>query len=427
MKGISVMSSSPRVWMLFASLATRGAGFIVSLFIARLAGASALGTYSALVNTAASVATPFAQILTNNSTVTGAESSRSGGDDYRLKAQASFLLALLLSAVSAVALLLLYKFTLGSEASPSPVVLAVGMFVVIAQVLGAVGLGFLYGAGEFMLASRISFLAALVLCLAAYPAIQNYGLNGALCLLLLASLFPPVLMGIRVLTRDCSFGDTTESPSVAWRQVKSQFVRSLPSVAAITVNNGVNWICTIYLVQSVYGAAGVGIVAVAAQWLNLMLIPATSWGGVSLKALSDAIASGDEKTAWRASSGLMRKNLLVTLALAGLIALASGLIVRTYGLSDTEVALLICINATCALVASVNNVFERFLLALDRQDWWLFFSLASFSAQLAVTLLFIAKGLWMVPVGVLVASIILCLLSYFGVSRALPLQMKEQK
>jgi len=418
--------NSVRFSTLVASLATRGAGFIASLLIARLAGASALGTYSALVNTAASVATPFAQILTNNSTVTGAESSRSGGDDYRLKAQASFLLALLLSAVSAVALLLLYEFTLGSDASPSPVVLTVGMFVVIAQVLGAVGLGFLYGAGEFMLASRISFLAALVLCLAAYPAIQNYGLNGALCLLLLSSVLPPALMGLRVLTRDCSLGNTTESLPEAWQQVKSQFVRSLPSVAAITVNNGVNWICTIYLVQSVYGAAGVGIVAVAAQWLNLMLIPATSWGGVSLKALSDAIASGREKTAWRVSSGLMRKNFLVTLLLAGLIALASGLIARAYGLSDTDVALLICVNAACALVASINNVFERFLLALDRQAWWLFFSFASVSFQLILTWLFIAKGLWVVAGGVFVAGVILLILSYSGVSRALPLQMKAQ-
>jgi O-antigen/teichoic acid export membrane protein len=241
-----------------------------------------------------------------------------------------------------------------------------------------------------------------------------------------ASLLPPAVMGIRVLTKDSSLGNTTESFPAAWQQVKLQFFRSLPSVAAISVNNGVNWVCTIYLVQSVYGAAGVGVVAVAAQWLNLMLIPATSWGGVSLKALSDAIASGDEKTAWRASTGLMRKNLLVTLALAGLIAFASALIAQAYGLSDTDVALLICINAACALVASVNNIFERFLLALDRQSWWLFFSLASVAIQITLTWLFIVKGLWVVAGGVLVAGIALTILSYAGVHRSLPLRIKEQ-
>jgi len=213
----------------------------------------------------------------------------------------------------------------------------------------------------------------------------------------------------------------------AGHEVRSRFFRALPSIAAIIVNNGVNWVCTIFFVQSIFGTVGVGVVAVAAQWLNLMLIPATSWGGVSLKVLTDAIASGNEKTVWHTSVGLMRKNFLVTIALAGSIALASGLIARAYGLSDTDVALLICVNALCAIVAAINNVFERFLLALDRQGWWLFFSLISFSAQMAVTVLFIAKGLWIVPVGVLVASITLCLLSYFGVSRALPMQMKEQE
>lgn len=413
--------------MLFASLSTRGAGFLTSLLIARLAGVSALGAYSALVNTAASVATPFTQVLTNNSTILGAEGSRGGANSYRVFARSSFALALFLSVISAGVLILLYRYMLGGAASSSLLLVSVGVFVVIGQMLGAVSLGFLYGAGEFMLASRISFWVAMAVCLAAYPVIQYTGLHGALILMLLAALFPPLLMGARVLISRRVMANGEEVHSGAGQEVRSRFLRALPSVAAIVVNNGVNWICTIFLVQSAFGSAGIGVVAVAAQWLNLMLIPATSWGGVSLKVLSDAISSGDERTAWSAAVGLMRKNFLVTLALAGSIALASGLIARAYSLSDTDVALLIGINAICAIVAAINNIFERFLLALDRQDWWLFFSLASFSAQLAVTLLFIAKGLWVVPVGVLVASIILCLLSYFGVSRALPLQMKEQK
>ncbi|MBT9460169.1 MAG: hypothetical protein IV084_00730 [Rugosibacter sp.] len=413
--------------MLFASLSTRGAGFLTSLLIARLAGASALGTYSALVNTAASVATPFTQVLTNTATVLGSEGSRGEAENYRALAKASFFLALVLSFFSAVVLVLLYEFMLDGDAPNSLLLVTTGVFAVIGQVIGAVSLGFLYGAGEFMLASRISFLVAVVICLIAYPAIQNYGLHGALALLLPASLLPPVLMGARVLTRNRTANKVRKPRSEAGQDVRLRFARALPSVVAITINNGVNWFCTIYLAHSVFGVAGVGVVAVAAQWLNLMLIPATSWGGVSLKVLTDAIASGNEKTVWHASVGLMRKNFLVTIALAGSIALASGLIARAYGLSDTDVALLICVNALCAIVAAINNVFERFLLALDRQGWWLFFSLISFSAQMAVTVLFIAKGLWIVPVGVLVASIILCLLSYFGVSRALPMQMKEQK
>ncbi|MGB4766209.1 MAG: hypothetical protein WBH09_04800 [Rugosibacter sp.] len=429
MKGFRTLRYSPRSWMLFASLSTRGAGFLISLLIARLAGASALGVYSALVNTIASVTTPFTQVLTNNATLLGAEGSRNGGGNYRIFARSSFSLALLLSVISAGILILLYRLMLDNDGLNSIFItlVSVGIAVVAGQVLGAVSLGFLYGAGEFMLASRISFVVALVVCLAAYPVIQDYGLYGALVLLIFATLFPSIAMGAWVFLSKRGIAVEGGTHLAAGHEVRSRFFRALPSIAAIIVNNGVNWVCTIFFVQSIFGTVGVGVVAVAAQWLNLMLIPATSWGGVSLKVLTDAIASGNEKTVWHASVGLMRKNFLVTIALAGSIALASGLIARAYGLSDTDVALLICVNALCAIVAAINNVFERFLLALDRQDWWLFFSLASFSAQMAVTLLFIAKGLWIVPVGVLVASIILCLLSYFGVSRALPLQMMERK
>lgn len=424
--GFTAFRSSSRIWMFIASLATRGAGFITSFLIARLAGASALGAYSALVNTASSVAIPFAQVLTNNSTLLGAEAVRNHGEKYRKYARDSLILALFLSLLSILALFLLFKFMLVGNAVDSPFLLLVGSIVVICQLVGGVGLGFLYGAGEFIKTSWIAIVAAIVTCFAAYPMIAYYGLPGALTLLLFISLFPSILMIAQVFMRKSvsyQVGDVREESMNA---VLSKFFRALPTVAAISVNNGVNWVCTIYLVQLSFGSVGVGVIAVAGQWLNLMLIPATSWGGVSLKALTDSLDSSCHNEAWNTAYRLMRKNLGITLALSGVIALASGVIAQAYGLQDTEVALLICINAACALIASVNNIFERFLLALDRQTWWLLFSLASFSVQMIITFLFISKGLWMVSSGVFLAGIILSVLSYFGVQSALTVK-KERK
>lgn len=414
-----------RSWMLLASLATRGTGFLTSLLIARLAGASALGTYSALVNTASAVATPFTGVLGNNSTLFGAEDSRTSATNFRMHAQASFFLALVLSALSAAALILLYVFALGGDAAPSPMLLAAGVSVVIGQLVGAVYLGFLYGAGKFKLASQISVLVAAAVCLGAYPAILHFGFHGAIVLLLVTSLLPPAMAAASVIAKSSAVTAARDVKAASWREVGLRFVRAWPSVAAGVANNGVNWVCTIYLVQSAYGAAGVGVVAVATQWLNLMLLPATSWGGASLKTLSDAIASGNEKTAWGASAGLIRHNLTVTAVLAGSIALASIPIAQVYSLTNSDVALLICVNAASAIVASITNVFERFLLALDRQAWWLIFSLVSLFVQTSVTSLFIAYGMWVVALGALVAGIVLCLLSYMGVSRALQIRMKE--
>jgi len=425
-RSISILANS-RSWMLLASLATRGTGFLISLLIARLVGASALGSYSALVNTASAVATPFSGVLGNNSTLFGAEDSRSGATNSRVHARASLVLALVLSALSAAALILLYMFALEGEASPSLMLLGAGVSVVIGQVVGAVCLGFLYGAGKFKLASQISVLVAAAVCLGAYPAIQHFGFHGAIVLLLIVSLLPPMVMAAGVIAKSSAMPGASDLQPEFFRKVGLRFVRAWPSIAAGVASNGVNWVCTIYLVHSVFGTAGVGVVAVATQWLNLMLLPATSWGGVALRTLSDAIASGNEKTAWRASAGLIRNNFVVTLTLAGSIALASVPIAQLYSLTSSDVALLICINAASALVAAITNVFERFLLALDHQAWWMIFSLVSLFVQTSVTLLFIAYGIWVVALGAFVASIILCLLSYMGVSKALEIRMKEWK
>jgi O-antigen/teichoic acid export membrane protein len=416
-----------RSWMLLASLATRGAGFLISLLIARLAGASALGTYSTLVNTASAVATPFAGALGNNSTLFGAEDSRSGAANTRVHARASLLLALGLSTLSAAALILLYMFALAGDASQSLLLLAAGVSVVIGQMVGAVCLGFLYGAGKFKLASQVSVSVALAICLSAYPAIEHFGFHGAIALLLIASLFPPMIMVASLVATSSTMAGPSDVKAESIRKVAFRFVRAWPSIAAGVANNGVNWVCTIYLVHSVFGTPGVGVVAVATQWLNLMLLPATSWGGSSLKTLSDAIASGSEKTAWGTATGLIRNNLMVTLTLAGSIALASLPIADVYSLTNSDVALLICINAASATVAAITNVFERFLLALDRQAWWLIFSLVSLFVQTSVTFFFITYGMWVVALGAFVAGIVLCLLSYMGVSQAMQIRMKEWK
>jgi O-antigen/teichoic acid export membrane protein len=378
-----------------------------------------------MVNTASLVATPFAQVMANNATILGAVGERADPAVYRDHARASFFLALVLAGVSGAVFILLYIFMLGDVASHSVMLVVIGLCVVAGQIVGAVSLGFLYGAGEFILASRISFLLALIACPLAYPIIRSFGLTGGLALLLLVTLVPPSLMAIRVLMHKSgepkSQGGRRSSAALA---VRAHFRRALPTVATITINNGTNWFLTIYLVQAFYGAAGIGVFAVAGQWLNLMLIPTTSWGGVAIKTLADAVATGNAKTVWHVAAGLMRKNLLVTLALAGAISVAAGLIARAYGLMGTEVMVLIWINAGCALVGAVNSIFERLMLVLDRQAWWLAFSLISFVAQACFTLLFISSGLWVAAAGVALAGLTSVVLSYFGVRYALRVRMK---
>lgn len=422
MNRLGALLKTPRFWMLFATLATRGMGFLNSFLLSRLVGVQALGEYAGLVNTASAVATPFAQAVTNNATVLGAEGNRKGSTYFRALAKKNLILVAGLSIFLMGAFVLLYEHALGPrDEGGSTLFLIGGGSVVVGQMVGAVTIGFLYGRGAFVLASRLSIVAAVVVMLTIYPVVRSWGLEGALCLLLPTSLLPPLLLGVWVMRRHADSADTKGSNSEisdqSWSDAIARLVRAWPLIGASAFNNAVNWICTIYLVNRTFGTEGVGVVAVAIQWQTLMVMPATSWGGVAMKALADAAARRNVALLRHSVRDLVRKNVAVTFALALLIGLLSGAIARAYGLADTDVALLICLNGLCAVVASTYNIFERLLQALHLQHRWLLFSMFAFSSQILLTWGLIKYGLWAVPLGVLLAGMLLSLLGLLTLYR----------
>ncbi|NJA88745.1 hypothetical protein HCX48_05840 [Rhodocyclus tenuis] len=396
---------SPRLWTMTGNLATRGAGFVTSLIISRLLGVNELGVYSGLINTATAVSNPFAVVVTNNSTLLASQAKA----DTPAVLRASFLIAGLLACVSSASLALIYQFGLSDASASQPLLVAAGVAVVLSQVVGGVALGFLYGRNEFAWPSKTAIFFALVTLAFSYLVVRQYALAGAFLLLIILSLGALVTLSTQAIRAQGTAPD--EDHSTPAHIVATRYLRSAPSVLSIAINSGVNWVCTIYLVDTAYGAAGIGVVAVAGQWMNLIMLPATSWGGVTLKSIADAINDVHHARLREVTWALMRKNLTATLALAAGIGLTSSLIAHAYNLADTDLARVICLNCLCALVAAANNVLERLLLALDRQNAWLAFSLVGFSVQLAVTYCFIGEGVWMVAVGVFAGSTVLMLLA----------------
>jgi O-antigen/teichoic acid export membrane protein len=80
---------------------------------------------------------------------------------------------------------------------------------------------------------------------------------------------------------------------------------------------------------------------------------------------------------------------------------------------------LLCINAVCAVVASVNNVFERLLFCLDRQATWFVFSSLAFLVQLVVTMFLINYGVVVVALGLLAGGISLLFICLVSMNRLL--------
>jgi len=401
---------SARAWTLLSTIATRGAGFTVSFFVARYAGVQSLGTYTAMLNTASAVVSPFSSVVGNNATVMAAAAHRLGPATYARVARAAATLASGLSLLSFMVFLTLNPAYVNHGQGVSLAWVAIGgASVIFGQALFAVIRGCLHGAGGFVPVARLSAVVAFGVMLFAGPLLWWVGLTAAFTLLVVLSLLPSAIMASQVL----SLGETTGPGSVdVWAETWSRFVAGLAGVLATSVDNAVNWICAIYLVRRSFGMEGIGILAVAAQWLTAMLLPVMSWSGITLKALSDAVGDGDPSAVFGVVVRLTKKNLLATAALAGLVCVCSRYLASAYGLGGSDLAILICFNGAVALTNAANVVPELLMVCLRRQRLWLAFSLVAFGIQAVVTYAWIGHGLWVVVLGILAANVtrgLLCL------------------
>lgn len=406
--------NTPRFWTLFANLAIRGAGFVISFIIARVVGVQGLGVYSAVVNTASTVAIPFSRVAMNNSTLSASLAYDQGTQSFRGYAKSYMLLMLGLSIASTIGFYFLFSSSIpaANHADQSLLFLMVtSASVIIATLNGAVLQGFFNGAGNFTVPAKWYAITSIGISLAALPVVYWLRLDGAFYLLILNSLLPLFVLNVKLLGLKSPAEESHEHEKPRAHVVK-QFITSSPTMLVATINAAVTWLCTIFLVQQNYGMIGVGLVAIATQWHTLVLMPATSWGNVSLKSLSDGMKSRNTKMINNIILTLIRKNLIVTLLFGVVISAASGLIAELYGVSGSLLVWLILLNALVALLMAVNNVQERLYLCLGKQPVWFWLSSIGFLVQGLITVGFIEKTLLAVPIGMLCGAGAVSLLAW---------------
>jgi hypothetical protein len=253
----------------------------------------------------------------------------------------------------------------------------------------------------------------------AVPAVLLWGLAGAFATLMLASVLPPMALA-RGLMRSGPVAD----PELlvdrdAVRAAFKQFHVSVPSITTTAVEAAVHWVCTVYLVRRAFGIEGVGLVAVAMQWWVLMSLAESSWSGVSIKSLAEAVGSQDPLAVRTATFRLLKRHLTVTLAVSAVVLTAAGGIADFYGLGSSGLETLIRLSAGCAVVSAGNKIFEGLLLCLHRQTTWFVFSVVRLSIQLSITVAFIETGLFVVVVGVLAGAIVQMLFCAVSFNRIL--------
>lgn len=401
---------SVRAWTLLAVLSARGAGFTVSFFLSRFAGAQALGAYTALLNTASAVLTPYTGIAGSNATIMAAAAHRVSPTSYFRVARASVALMACLSVLSFIVFVSLGSLDNDGQGLGRAWAAIGGATIILGQTMSAVIQGSLYGAGRFVWVARVSAVIAVVVAICAGPIVWWAGVNGALTLAVVLVLLPSVILGWEFIAGGGSAG----APAIdVWKETWRRFIAGLATVAATTLDNGVNWLCAIYLVRQTLGIEGVGILGIATQWHTAMLLPAVGWNGVTLKTLTDASAKGDASTTLAAVKRLATRNLLVTVAVGGGLALVAPFLARAYSLGASELALLIRLFAVVAVVRALVTVPEMLMLCVDRQRLWLAFSVPAFALQALFTSLWIGSGLSVVVLGILLATVVrglLCLI-----------------
>jgi len=408
-------------WLIYAALMARFTGFVIGLLLARSAGASAVGLYSTVVNTASSIGAPVGQTLVNNATLMASERTGTAAPDLRglWRVQAGLTLAIIAAGAPLFAVLIAGALDHGSLALIGRTLLPLAAAAVIVNQFGAPLVAALFhGEGRFRHVARLTAAVSAATLLAAYPAVHFGGLRGALWLLVASALSMWTLLSIDLGARhaaaaravDAAAGAGAPSARDLVRDAMRRLAQASPAIGGAAVSAMVGWLCTIYLINAAWGTRGVGVLAIGLQWFTLMLIPVTSWGGLTLKRVGDAHRDGAVQPLRVAVRRLLWRNVSATAVMAAAVVLAAQWLARLYALEQTELPLLLWFYAGTAVVTSVNNVLERFWWVAGRQGTWFVWSLAAQACQLGFTAAMVHRHLAYAALGTGLGALCLALL-----------------
>lgn len=401
------MLSGPHAWLVLGLLLSRATGFLIGLVLARSAGASALGLYSTVMNTAAPLVSPVSHAMINNNTLMASEQRDQG---LRGLWRAQLVITLIAMALTLPLFALLFSRAVGHDTlEPAQwgwALVGAGS-VVVSQLGTPMVAALLHGEGRFRAAGQWSVLTGVLGLAAVLPVVWAFGLAGALGLAATSAVLAWLLLSGDLLRRH-----RTEQTVAAVRgPILARLRKALPAITGMGLNGSVNWLCTIYLVHAYWRAEGVGVLGVGLQWSTLILIPATSWGGMTLALIGQAHRAGDRAVLVGALRQQLLRNGGATLVAALAVVAGAGLLTDLYRMQGTGLPMVLCAFAAAAFFGSLNGVFERLWWAAGRQRSWFIWQCMAFVMQIGTTLWLLPHHLAFAGIGVLVAALTLSLCS----------------
>jgi O-antigen/teichoic acid export membrane protein len=406
-----------RLWLILSMMSARAVGFLTSVMISRWAGPSALGIYAAVVNVSGSTVAQVALVMQNNAALMSGSSGGPGRAQALVRAHVLPLLVIMALALALFGVLSRESGLTGLDVLTGVLVWAGAAAVIFAQMGGGIAAGLNQGIGQFLLPARLAVLTSAVMVGAAVVCIWTWGLQGGLGCLIVSSTVGP-LIGLVIFLRKGALAhrrqndvDAELGAAVVTSTVWRALWRSAPAVGTAILTAACTWLCAVYLVNRAHGVAGIGVASVGIQWATIMLVPVSSWAGVTFKQVMDAHASTDTPMR-QVHVSLIRRNLAVTGVMAACVACAGGWIASLYKLPADVLWPLLGAICMYAVLVSINGVTERVMFVRGQQLPWLWFTLFGCAMQVIVCLFVLPKGLFGYGLGLATAELSILVLSW---------------
>lgn len=379
--------ANDRLWIFSAAAFSRISNFITNVILARYGGSAVLGTYSAILSTAATVVQPAWWSLSTSATLETRSTPDANARRAVIAAQVCW--SLLIAGVCGIAFVALQYGTeiSGDSSAHDALGTLTGLIVVVSILVTAALQGALHGMGVYKPVAVRTIAVAFVSALVAVPAVLCLKLVGALAVLSFQYVLTPAALARLASPSARERHRFTE----AFRAARVQLIRCVPNAVATFITSGTYWLATIFLVERSYGIAGVGVFSVGASWLTIEMMAATAWGGLSLRTLSEAQASSahDFRLAIRR---VLMKEVGFTGAIALLVCFCAVPLSRLYGMANTPLPAILRLNALTAVAMAAAVTCERSMYCLGQQRLWL-------RSRVIGGLLMLGLARWLLPRG----------------------------
>ena len=301
-------------------------------------------------------------------------------------------LASLVSSAAMAAVLIVSSRYLASKTlanSRLAVPLAIGAGLVFFGGLNGAQTGALAGFEAFQTIARVNVQAGLCSFPLVAIGVWRWGLNGAVCGLVVAMAVNWVLNNF-ALRRECAEARVSYELAGFLKEWTVLHRFSLPAFLASIVVGPASWFCNALLVRQPNGYAQLGLYTAADRWRLLILFVPTSVFGMLVPVLSNLYGSGDQLSFRR----IFRANLvgIAGLALVGaaLVSVLAKPIMAGYGPGFNVGWPILIILSFSALPEALNTLFGHPLVVAGAM-WWRF----GFDAFLALIL--VGLGVALIP------------------------------